>query len=166
VAFDAAGRRSRVSPADSAAFWEIARGVERAVGDSLFHPATAADLQGDGNGILVKVDRAIDGSGLTLISWTERGRAYDASVYLRTPALLRDPRVVAHELVHALGFGHTGSWLSIMGPAADGVSLPTATDVAHMQLLLRVQELQERHDAPYGVAEALEPAAVVSRRPN
>jgi hypothetical protein len=163
LAFDTAGRR-RVSAGDSAAFWEIARALDRALGEQVFRPAPAGELLGETDGVLVRVSGGMGLSGLTLISWTERGHAYDGAVHLRSRPLLRDARVVAHELVHALGFGHTSRWPSIMGPSSPGIALPTATDVAHMHLLLRLQAVQHARDAPYGVAEAVERLTMLSGR--
>ena len=81
-------------------------------------------------------------------------------------SLLGSQRVVTHELMHAIGFGHTTAWTSVMGPP-EGVDRPTATDAAHAQLLLAVREAQHQFDAPYGILEAVpgEVAVRIGARP-
>jgi hypothetical protein len=155
IAFDTTGRR-RVGPSDSAAFWDIARQLERDLGQPVFRPAPAAEVLGDVDGILVKTDGGMRSAGLTLISWNERGRAYDGALYVQRASMLGDARVVAHELLHALGLGHATAWYSVMSVAPNGAGRATRVDVAHVQLLLRVRALQDAVDAPYGVAEAVD----------
>jgi hypothetical protein len=61
--------------------------------------------------------------------------------------------VAVHELLHAIGFGHTRGWASIMGPNADGIGSPTAEDVAYAQLLYAISRLQRDREAPFGIPE-------------
>jgi hypothetical protein len=161
IAFDTTGRR-RVGAADSAAFWDIARQLERDLGQPVFRPVQAAEVLGDIDGVLVRTDGGMRSAGLTLISWNERGRAYDGALYVQHAWMLGDARVVTHELLHALGFGHATGWYSVMSVAPNGPGRATAVDVAHVQLLLRVRALQDAVDAPYGVAEAVDAIAAGS----
>ena len=66
----------------------------------------------------------------------------------------RDSRVAMHEMLHALGFGHTGAWSSIMGPNVAGVESPTVEDVAYAQLYYAVSQLQRDREAPFGIPES------------
>jgi hypothetical protein len=59
-----------------------------------------------------------------------------------------------HELLHAIGFGHTGGWSSIMGPNVAGVELPTAEDVAYAQLFYAITQIQRDREAQFGIAES------------
>ena len=58
-------------------------------------------------------------------------------------------------MLHALGFGHTRSWISLLNPGGQRTTSPTVADVAYAQLFYRVLALQEHLDAPYGLLEAL-----------
>ena len=63
-------------------------------------------------------------------------------------------RIVAHELIHVLGMGHTCSWVSLMSlsdlecgaPVSSGS--PTVQDIAYLLLALHVNSLQSTHDMP------------------
>ena len=44
------------------------------------------------------------------------GRIYEALVTVAQRGFLREPRIAAHELLHAIGLGHTRAWTSVMGP--------------------------------------------------
>jgi hypothetical protein len=57
-------------------------------------------------------------------------------------------------LLHAIGFGHTHAWPSVMGPNAAGVDSPTAEDVAYAQLYYAISELQRNREAQFGIPEA------------
>jgi hypothetical protein len=143
----------RVSAADSAAFWRIARALERDLDARLFQPAADPGEEGQGT-IHVVVDRASKDPGYTVASWNAAGMIGEATVILRSSALLSDATVVTHELMHAIGMGHTSGWASIMNPGGSGPGALTPTDVAYAQLLLRLHRVQEANDASYGVVEA------------
>jgi hypothetical protein len=141
------GGRSPISPADSVAFWELARGLERIVGRALFTPATAGPTIDGRDRIVVEVDEGLRQAGSTFITYGQTGRIIDALVTVQRRALLGDSRVVMHELLHALGAGHTRAWLSIMNTAGLGPSLPTAEDVAYLQVLYRLRALHDTQGA-------------------
>ncbi|HEY6829184.1 MAG TPA: hypothetical protein VI259_20125 [Gemmatimonadaceae bacterium] len=148
-----------ISARDSIAFWEAAHEVEESIGLPLFAPTS--DTIGDNRvfPIDVRLDPGISPSGLTFVSWDRTGRLFEGSVRFRTSREIERPSVVAHELLHALGFGHTTAWPSAM--QARGIGLPaiTAEDAAFAQLLMRVHDLQ---DDPLLVGGLLETAATVS----
>jgi hypothetical protein len=53
------------------------------------------------------------------------------------------PSIVAHELMHALGYGHTTARLSAMQTRAPGLGSVTVEDAACAQLLMRLHALQQ-----------------------
>jgi hypothetical protein len=74
-------------------------------------------------------------------------------------------RMIAHELMHTLGFGHACYWPSVMmhtGVKCANVSLvptrPTATDVAYIELVMELARLLGDHPAAWHLAEALSAA--------
>jgi hypothetical protein len=145
-----------LSAGDSVAFWELLGRLETELGQDLFRPAREDDIPVQANGILVSVNRSLRTAGYTFTAFSDQGRLYDARVIVRSRAMLGDARIMEHEMLHALGFGHTTSWLSLLNPGAHQRPLsPTVADVAYVQLFYRVLALQKRVDAPYGLLEAL-----------
>jgi hypothetical protein len=151
----------RGDAADSAAFWAVARGVERDWGAPLFRPQPAARaLEGGWPGIVVQVAPRLSAAGFATISWNgATGEIAGALVEVRSRALLGDRHVVGHELLHALGFGHVTAWRSVLGGAAHAPSAgPTALsleDVAYGRLLDAARRVARRTGAPFGLAEAV-----------
>ena len=81
--------------------------------------------------------------------------AGQAQVFHTTAEQFRDGRrIVAHELIHVLGMGHTCRWTSLMSlsdlecGAQVSSGLPTIQDLAYLLLALHVNTLQARHDMP------------------
>lgn len=153
VAFRA-GPAGGVSADDSAAFWAITRSLERELDATIFAAARAPGGDADEGMIHVVVDPSIGDPGYTVASWNASGAIGAATVILRSSTLLSDATVVTHELLHALGVGHTSAWPSLMAPGGKGSASLTAADAAYVQLLLRLRQVQEENDAPYGVIEA------------
>lgn len=148
-----ASQGERVTAADSVAFWRIARALERDLDARLFQPAPDPGEEGQGT-IHVVVDPSSHDPGYTIASWNATGMIGEATVILRARSLLADATVVTHELLHAIGMGHTSSWSSIMNPHGLGTPALTPADVAYAQLLLRIVRVEETNGAPYGVVEA------------
>jgi hypothetical protein len=75
----------------------------------------------------VRLDAAIRDAGNTDAGWgSDRAAITAALVVLRGPERLHDARVVHHELLHALGAGHTGAGPSAVAAAGlVGAPLPT-----------------------------------------
>ncbi|HET7456417.1 MAG TPA: Ig-like domain-containing protein [Gemmatimonadaceae bacterium] len=149
-------RGEGVTADDSAAFWRGARSLERELGMSLFTPATSTpdDDEGGRPVIAVVVDPSIHSAGYTFAEWNGDGMIGSAEVRVASRALLADETVVVHELMHALGFGHTSSWPSLMSNAPGRAPRLTASDVAYAQLLFRVREVGRTLSAPYAVVES------------
>jgi hypothetical protein len=142
-----------ITDGDTARFWATARDVERDLGMRLFAAAPAGDTSA---GLRIRVAGGVRGAAVTQLSWTGGGEVMDAELLLRASSVLHDRRVVAHELVHVLGFGHTDAWPTIVAPAGTtGASWLTPTDVAWIQLAYRLRATQERLGAAHGLDAAL-----------
>lgn len=143
-----------ISTADSLRFWELAAELERRLGRSLFRPATFEEIDGGADGIFVTVDRRMSAAGKTFITYDQTGRIYEALVSVGQREFLGQSRIATHELMHAIGLGHTRGWSSVMGPSAEGVDSPSVDDVAYAQLYYAISRIQRERDAPFGILEA------------
>jgi hypothetical protein len=135
----------RFSPADSAAFWDILRQMEIDMGMKLFEPATLPSDSDPDDLIVVGQKEVPSSDGLTLVTWGSNGALYDARVFFRSSDLLRSPSIVSHEMMHALGFGHTSSWVSVMNGQSRIANL-TPADVAYAQVAFQSRVASERED--------------------
>ncbi len=163
VAFHA---RRGVTPDDSTAFWRILRDMEQDVGMHLFEPVTLAVTDDPDDAIVIDTKDMPGSEGITLVTWSNNGSVYDARVYLRSRQTLHDPSVVVHEMLHALGFGHTSTWSSIMNASPGRMKL-TAEDVAYVQLAFESRAESERIEMWDRIALAVErsstPVPVIAR---
>jgi hypothetical protein len=132
-----------LSARDSVAFWKAARDVEDAIGITLFRPTSDTTEHDRVFPIDVLLDSRIAASGVTYVSWDRGGRLFEGTVRFRTSREIELQSVVAHELMHALGFGHTTAWPSAMHARDSGTRGVTVEDVAFAQLLMRLHDLQE-----------------------
>lgn len=131
---------------DSTAFWEVLRQMEADLGMHLFVPATVAPNDDPSDAIIVAIRNTAGADGMTLITWTSAGDVYDARVFLRDRSSLHSVRVVTHEMMHALGFGHTDRWASVMNPSYDRIGRLTAEDVAYAQVAYKSRISAEASD--------------------
>ncbi len=154
VAFRPDRATRTVTASDSAAFWMLLRALEHDLGEELFRPAPYEALPLVQNQLEVQVDRRQSPEGLAWTTWSAQGDVFDGSLSVRSASLLSEPAVVTHELLHALGFGHTRSWPSVLSFPATGVVRATASDAAYVQLMYRVRSMQRRLGAPFGLLEA------------
>jgi hypothetical protein len=152
-------RASAISMADSSAFWSIVRELESDVGLRLFNPAVLEAVGDPEDVIVVAVRPGSRSEGLTLVTWDGFGSLYDARVFLRSRSAFHDRRIVTHEMMHALGFGHTSAWASVMTPSYDQVARVTVHDVAYVQAAIASRAAAEREDSWIRLALA------VSREP-
>ena len=120
--------------------------MELDVGMRLFEPASIEAGSDPDDVIIVDTRFMPADDGRTFLSWSTNGGVYDARVYLRSTATLHSARVVAHEMMHTLGFGHTTAWNSIMSPSPWAPAGLTAEDVAYTQFALSERALNERED--------------------
>jgi len=150
------GRGSDITPEDSVAFWAILRTMESDMGMHLFRPATLVAHDDPSDVIVVGTRYMAVDAGLTLITWTSAGGVYDARVFLRDRAVLRNPRIVTHEMMHALGFGHTWRFTSVLNPAPNGHARLTPDDVAHAQFAIASRAASQRAELWQRLALAIE----------
>jgi len=143
-----------ISPNDSARFWAMAASFEQILGRALFRPASFEEIDAGADGIFVTVNRRMAAGGKTFITHDATGRIYEALVTVSDHSYLGDSRIAMHELMHAIGFGHTGAWPSVMGPNATGVPSPSMEDVAYAQLYYAISQLQREKEAQFGILES------------
>ncbi|HEY0777630.1 MAG TPA: hypothetical protein VGD56_06660, partial [Gemmatirosa sp.] len=142
-------------PADQVTFWDAAHSVEDAWGHALFVPyQPPASTDSVGADIVVRAAPALHAEGLTTLSWDGGGTVGGAAIDLRVsrPGTLQ-PQVVAHELLHALGFGHARGWPTLLAPAGHALAPgPTVADVAYGQLYEAICRQARRATRDYGAA--------------
>lgn len=149
-------RPGKVNLEDSAAFWSILRDMESDMGMRLFEPATLTPGADPGDVIIVDTKNMSGDDGLTYVTWGENGGLYDARVYLRSRMTLHDWRIVTHEMMHALGFGHTSAWSSVMNSGPYAPRRLTPDDVAYAQFAFESRVESDRNDMWQRLAMAVE----------
>lgn len=168
VAFERGASEPAGTAPDSAAFWRAAARVEGALGQDVFRPVrfsqtlpTPRNEEPD-DVVLVRIDRALSTAGLTTMVGS-RGNVEYAGLVLRRASAALEPggtELVAHELMHVLGLGHTCAWRSVLAETGRCPDLraeaPTAEDVAYTQLLYRVRDLQRDGSLRWGLDAAVE----------
>jgi hypothetical protein len=135
-----------VSESDSSAFWSALRAIEHDMGMRLFYPVALQPGDDPEDVVVVDIKPMVRDDGVTLVTWNAHGSVYDSRVFLRSRATMHNERVVIHEMMHALGFGHTSAWYSVMNPAARIDSRLSIEDVAHAQLAFASRVTSERED--------------------
>lgn len=145
-----------ISENDSIAFWSILREMEADMGMRLFEPAALSDDADPDDIIVVDTKNMPNDDGMTLVTWSSPGGIYDARVFVRSTGTLHNSRVVAHEMMHALGFGHTSAWSSIMNSGGTSPARLTADDVAYAQYALESRAGSDRIDMWERLALAME----------
>jgi hypothetical protein len=156
VAFKHSDEFREVSTSDSAAFWVILRQLERDLGEHLFEPAAFAEDVAIQNQLVVGVRRSQRTAGLTWLTWSNLADISEGTLSVQRNSYLGDASIITHELMHALGFGHTSSWPSALSlPSAD-TPRATVNDAVYVQVLYRVRSMQRSRHAPFGLLEAAE----------
>ena len=145
-----------ISAADSVSFWAILEQMQKDMGMRLFEPASLPIDSDPDDLIVVDTKPMTSAEGLTLVTWGHGGSLYDARVFVRAAETLRNARVVTHEMMHALGFGHTAAWTSVMNGYGGGGGGLTAEDVAYAQFALQSRVATEREDMWARLALAVE----------
>jgi hypothetical protein len=152
---------------DSGAFWLAVEAMEEAFGMDLFRPVRYTQTLAQGldddtpdDVVLVMIDTSLPVTGLTMIL-ARRGNVDFAGVSLQRRREMQSEyavELVAHEMMHALGFGHTCGWRSVLASQQQCPHLrapaPTPEDVAHAQVLYRVRELQRGGGYRWGLDAA------------
>jgi hypothetical protein len=146
---------SGISADDSIAFWKTLAEMSADVGIGLFKPATVGDA--DPVDVIVVDVRPMPGNeGFSRASWSSSGEIFDVRVSFGRRDALNDSHIVAHEMTHALGFGHTTSWRSVVNPGDRSAARLTPTDVAYIEMAMRLRERRERIDMRRSISLALE----------
>lgn len=135
-----------ITEEDSLAFWSILREMEADMGMRLFEPAVLSADSDPQEIIVVDTKSMANDDGMTLVTWSSPGGIYDARVFVRSASTMHNSRVVAHEMMHALGFGHTSAWSSIMNSGAGSPARLTFEDVAYAQYALESRAGSDRID--------------------
>jgi hypothetical protein len=149
---------------------EVRPGERRADGAILVQVDTALGVPGVG--LTGRADRAgwslsaqagsWSGGDVEFVSFSSGDVAF-GHVRVSAPAHLRESRLVIHELMHTLGVGHGCAWRSVQTYCGTlAADVPTAADVAHLQVLRRMRTLEHEHDTRWGVIAAVFGRRVVS----
>jgi len=155
LAFRHNGYSRAISPADSNAFWAILHDMNKDFGIELFRPETVGK-DDPPDVIVVDLGTRKEIDGLSRVSWTQSGELSDVRVTFQTAEVLHDPHVVAHEMMHALGFGHTTAWRSIVNPRDVSAAVRvTPEDVAYAELAMHSRISRERVDTRRLIALAV-----------
>jgi hypothetical protein len=167
VAFDREWSRERMTAGDSVAFWREADELEETFGADVFRPANYADALpredgGPDDVILVWFDSDMHGLGGIGTAVSSEDDIGYGDLRLNRHALRGEegaPGLVAHELMHTLGFGHTCAWRSVVADARRCPQLraPTATeeDVAYADLAAEIRALLRDHAGRWAIEAAL-----------
>jgi len=135
------------SSVDTGAFWSAARMLGHTWGRPLFRPARDGEVPD----ITVGLTPGLSVAGMTTLSYDGSGVVGGARIEFRSATTAADPRVAAHELLHALGFGHARGWASLVGLTGyAGPTVATAADVAHGQLLEVIRRASRQAEREYG----------------
>lgn len=153
-----------IRPSDSAAFWSILERMHEDLGMILFRPVSLEKNADPEDVIVVDIEPMLAHDGITFVTWSSHGELYDARVFFGSPSKLGDERVVTHEMMHALGFGHTSRWRSVMNPGGSPVQRLTREDVAYAQRAFEARETGERSDLWHRFALAVSRGVVASPR--
>ncbi len=134
------------------------------LGRALFEPTTIEE-EDPVDVIVVDVHSMPGADGFTRASWSPSGELFDVRVSFGSRGVLNNSHTVVHEMTHALGFGHTRSWRSVVNPGDRGASRLTPADVAYVELAMLLRERRERIDMRRLINLALERGTpAVSRR--
>ena len=128
---------SGITADDSVAFWRTVAQMQSDLGAVVFTPATLNEAD-DPEDVIVVGTRSMSSSaaGVTYVTWSTNGLIYDARVFFKSPDKLHEPATVTHEMMHALGFGHTPDAGSMMN-ASPSTQRLSARDVAFVQLAIQ-----------------------------
>jgi len=172
VGYDTTGSTRRWTAADSVWFWSTLIDVNDALGRTMFKPVTTVRLSAP-RVIGVRVDyttpQTREGSlGIDLDACKPPVRVCTGghgSIILGYPVFFRTAfeeenfRVMQHEMMHALGFGHACYWPSVvMHTGVDcAPTVPkdiSVDDAAYIELVLRLATVLKAHPYAWHLDEA------------
>jgi len=171
VGFDSSAAGRRWTAHDSTVFWQYADTMNAIAGRTLFKPSGDQTITSAGAiGLTVDYTFMTSPQGWlavrTLNSCVLPVRfcgdvhgevAASAGFYGQWSP---DEKIIMHELMHALGFGHSCHWPSIMGLSrpqcvAEFPKKPTADDIAYLELMTRLATVLSTHPEAWQLREAL-----------
>lgn len=155
VAFRRARRSEPITAGDSAVFWSILDQMNSDFGFQVFKPV--ALTSGDPTDVIVvDIGMLREADGFSRVTWAPSGELFDVRVTFQTARTLHDTRVVTHEMMHALGFGHTTTWRSVVSIHDDMKSeRVTPYDVAYAEMAMHSRIARERVDTRRLIALAV-----------
>ncbi|MBA3560508.1 MAG: hypothetical protein H0W30_18145 [Gemmatimonadaceae bacterium] len=143
-----------IAPADSAAFWRSVRLLEADLGAKFFHPAMSYEVIENDAKVIVRIDPELHANGVTSVGWGPRANLQGVEMAFRSVRHLHDRAIVMHELLHTLGFGHTSAWNSLMRASTRRAARATPEDVAYVQMLLSLRQIEVTSGALHGLIAA------------
>ena len=163
VAFDRAGSNLPIVAEDSVALWSSLREMEADLGRTLFRPVNFSELPAPGTtpvrGINVRVIKDLGGGSA---GWAAGSDATIRGVQISLDqGTVRFGPVIVHEFVHSLGIGHTCGWRGVMTGCNNNAGRLTASDVAHIALQYRLEEVRRAVLATHSIFEAWQGQRVV-----
>ena len=178
IGFDTSGV-AQWTAADSTLFWSVIAEIDSVVGQRLFRPADRGDFAPRG-GIGLRLNKAgTPYLGSINVDYDHCGTArrvctslqgevsfipgFFYNGYSLSPKDRDDERrhFIAHELIHALGFGHACAWASVMRlsdgaciPETEIPTYPTMEDVAYVEFVQALAAALVDHPYAWHVNEA------------
>ncbi|MBC7789235.1 MAG: hypothetical protein H7Z74_04770 [Anaerolineae bacterium] len=149
---DSAG--PQISPADSAALWRAVRLLEADLGAIYFRPAMLYEVIERDARVMVRIEPELHANGVTSVAWGPLSNLHGVELAFRSVRHLHDAGISMHELLHTLGFGHTSSWYSLMRASERRAARATPEDVAYVQMLLRLRQLEATSGVLHGLMAA------------
>ncbi|HUQ18396.1 MAG TPA: hypothetical protein VM099_02180 [Gemmatimonadaceae bacterium] len=155
VAFRHSRRGQPISESDSIAFWSTLDQMNADFGAQLFVPITLAS-DDPTDVVVVDIGMLREADGFSRVTWAPSGELFDVRVTFQNSRTLHDAHVVTHEMMHALGFGHTTTWRSAVS-LYDGMKTARVTpyDVAYAEMAMHSRIARERVDTRRLIALAV-----------
>jgi len=117
------------------------------LGMAVFRPATITPAADPEDVIIVDVRLIAGIDGVSRITWKPSGELFDVRVTFREAGTLHDGPVVIHEMMHALGFGHTKAWKSVVNPSPYGrLTRLSPDDVAYAEVAMVLRMKHEQSE--------------------
>lgn len=165
IAFDRAYSDEVLTARDSTAFWRIVDNMQSDFGSELFRPAryveTLPTEDEPSNTVVVWIVPNLHAAGRGSVGFYQEEIIFGAVWLKHTSSIsgFQGASLVTHELMHALGFGHTCSWRSVLADVTRCAGRRSASltreDVAYVQLAHHVSALARKHQARWGIQAAL-----------
>ena len=147
LAFRHDGRLSEITASDSSAFWAIVGDMASDLGIAVFRPTTIGPSEDPEDVVVVDIRFMPQTDGLSRTTWKPSGELFDVRVTFRETETLHNRHVVSHEMMHALGFGHTKEWKSVVNRSpSDRLTRLSPDDVAYAQAAMVLRRKREQYE--------------------